>query len=109
MSAALKAHVRQGQIVLDEPTELPEGTELVVGFRHRSVVEHVLAEASLEETEAFLSLLHERLTRGVLDEADAEERAELRRTLQERLEEEGPLVSTEEVFREARRLVLASG
>ena len=109
MNAALKAHVRQGQIVLDEPTELPEGTELVVGFRDRSFLEYVLAEASLEETEAFLSLLHERLARGMLDEADAEERAELRRTLQERLEEEGPLVSTEEVFREARRLVLASG
>lgn len=37
MSAALKAHVRQGQIVLDEPTELPEGIELIVGVTLASV------------------------------------------------------------------------
>jgi formylmethanofuran dehydrogenase subunit A len=27
MSMALKAHVKNGQLVLDEPTELPEGAE----------------------------------------------------------------------------------
>jgi hypothetical protein len=27
---ALKAHVKAGRLVLDEPTELPEGTEVVV-------------------------------------------------------------------------------
>lgn len=28
---ALKAHVRSGRIVVDEPTDLPEGAELEVG------------------------------------------------------------------------------
>jgi hypothetical protein len=27
---ALKAHVKAGRLVLDEPTELPEGTEVVL-------------------------------------------------------------------------------
>jgi hypothetical protein len=27
---SLKAHVRNGRLVLDEPTELPEGTEVVL-------------------------------------------------------------------------------
>ncbi len=28
MSVTLKAHVRNGRILVDEPTELPEGTEV---------------------------------------------------------------------------------
>jgi alpha-glucuronidase len=29
---ALKAHVRSGHIVIDEPTDLPEGTEVLVNL-----------------------------------------------------------------------------
>jgi hypothetical protein len=53
----LKAHVKNGQLVLDEPTELPEGAEA-------DVVLHV-ADPD--------------------DEMDAEERAELQRSIDEGL------------------------
>lgn len=29
---ALKAHVRSGHIIIDEPTDLPEGTEVLVNL-----------------------------------------------------------------------------
>lgn len=51
---ALKAHVRAGRLVLDEPTELPEGTEVVL-----TVVED--DEFSPEER----ARLHEALDAGI--------------------------------------------
>lgn len=31
----LKAHVHNGRLVVDEPTELPEGTEVAIGIKKR--------------------------------------------------------------------------
>jgi hypothetical protein len=54
---ALKAHVRGGQLVLDEPTELPEGTEVeLVPVEDDELDEAGRAEleAALDESEAEL-------------------------------------------------------
>ncbi|MFO0762825.1 MAG: hypothetical protein U0359_42265 [Byssovorax sp.] len=50
MSALLKAHVRAGRLVLDEPTTLPEGTEVALFV---DPVE-ALDEADRDELEALL-------------------------------------------------------
>jgi len=54
----LKAHVRDGRLVVDEPTDLPEGAE----------VELAVLDDSLSAEER--RLLHESLDRA-LDDADA--------------------------------------
>jgi hypothetical protein len=50
----LKAHVREGRIVIDEPTELPEGTEfeLVPLDDGMTPEERAELEAMVEESEA---------------------------------------------------------
>jgi hypothetical protein len=60
---ALKAHVRSGRIVVDDPTELPEGAELEVGY-----LQVVDSGDDLDDEE------RERLHRG-LDQAIASVRA----------------------------------
>ncbi len=49
---ALKAHVKNGRIVVDEPTDLPEGTELYLvqagGDEDESAEERAQIEAEIE-------------------------------------------------------------
>jgi hypothetical protein len=64
---ALKAHVKGGRLVLDEPTELPEGTEVEVT---------VIEEDDLDPEER--ARLHEALDAGIAagragDHIDAED------------------------------------
>jgi hypothetical protein len=54
---ALKAHVRSGRIVVDEPTDLPEGTEV------RLVLPDDGDDFDVEERAA----LHQALARGSAD------------------------------------------
>lgn len=54
MTLTLRAQVRAGRLVLDEPTELPEGTE----------VELVLADEGDELDESDRALLHASLARS---------------------------------------------
>ncbi len=52
---ALKAHVRGGRLVLDEPTDLPDGTEVeLVAVDELDETERSELEAALEESEAEL-------------------------------------------------------
>jgi hypothetical protein len=54
---ALKAHVRGGRLVLDEPTELPEGTEIElvpVDGDQMDEADRAELEAALDESEAEL-------------------------------------------------------
>lgn len=51
----LKAVVKHGRIVVDEPTELPEGTELVLA---------VVDESDMDESER--ARLHESLRRSLV-------------------------------------------
>ncbi len=51
----LKAHVKGGQLVLDEPVDLPEGSEVrvsLVGDDEMDDGERAELEAALEESEA---------------------------------------------------------
>jgi predicted DNA-binding antitoxin AbrB/MazE fold protein len=53
----LKAHVKGGQLVLDEPVDLPEGSEVrvaLVGDDEMDEAERAALEAALEESEAEL-------------------------------------------------------
>jgi predicted DNA-binding antitoxin AbrB/MazE fold protein len=53
----LKAHVKNGRLVLDEPVDLPEGSEVrvaLVGDGEMDEVERAELEAALEESEAEL-------------------------------------------------------
>jgi predicted DNA-binding antitoxin AbrB/MazE fold protein len=53
----LKAHVKDGRLVLDEPVDLPEGSEVrvaLVGDDEMDEVERAELEAALEESEAEL-------------------------------------------------------
>jgi predicted DNA-binding antitoxin AbrB/MazE fold protein len=53
----LKAHVKGGQLVLDEPVDLPEGSEVrvaLVGDDEMGEAERAELEAALEESEAEL-------------------------------------------------------
>ncbi len=54
MTLTLKAHVRSGRLVLDEPTELPEGSE----------VELVLADDGDDLDDADRARLHASLDRS---------------------------------------------
>ena len=54
---ALKAHVRGGRLLLDEPTELPEGTEVElvpVDDDEMDESDRAKLEAALDESEAEL-------------------------------------------------------
>ena len=59
---ALKAHVRNGYFVSDEPTDLPEGTEAKI------VIEDAFADMDPEERAEFMKELD-----ASCDEADAGE------------------------------------
>jgi hypothetical protein len=50
----LKAHIRRGQVVVDEPTELPEGEEVqvVFGGDEMDESERAALDAALDESEA---------------------------------------------------------
>jgi predicted DNA-binding antitoxin AbrB/MazE fold protein len=53
----LKAHVKGGQLVLDEPVDLPEGSEVrvaLIGDDEMDEAERAELEAALEESEAEL-------------------------------------------------------
>jgi predicted DNA-binding antitoxin AbrB/MazE fold protein len=53
----LKAHVKDGQLVLDEPVDLPEGSEVrvaLVGDDEMDDAERAELEVALEESEAEL-------------------------------------------------------
>jgi hypothetical protein len=69
----LKAHVRNGQIVLDEPGELPEGTELSV---------YVCASEGDTLSDAERAALHRSLKRGIM-QIDAGERIDSDEVLSE--------------------------
>jgi predicted transcriptional regulator len=52
---ALKAHVKQGHLVVDEPTTMPEGTEaelVLVAGDDLDDAERAALHASIEESEA---------------------------------------------------------
>lgn len=52
MMRVLKAHIRGGQVVVDEPTELPEGSEAhVILDEEMSEAERAALDASIEESE----------------------------------------------------------
>jgi hypothetical protein len=55
MQQPLKARVHNGRLVLDEPTELPEGTELVLAA----------VDEGDDMDEAELARLHESLRRSI--------------------------------------------
>jgi hypothetical protein len=60
----LKAHLKNGQVVLDEPTDLPNGTELyVVPAELGDVV--LLRDDGLDDDER--KRLHESIRRGIED------------------------------------------
>lgn len=64
---ALKAHVRNGQIVFDEPVELPEGASVQVLLPENdelTATEHEALEAALEESA-------EQFARGEFEDAHA--------------------------------------
>ena len=50
----LKAHIRAGQVVVDEPTELPEGEEVqvVLGADEMDDAQRAALDAALDESEA---------------------------------------------------------
>jgi hypothetical protein len=50
----LKAHIRGGQVVVDEPTELPEGEEVqvVLGSNEMDEAARAALDAALDESEA---------------------------------------------------------
>jgi hypothetical protein len=52
MMRALEAHIRGGQVVVDEPAELPEGSEVhVILDEEMSEAERAALDASIEESE----------------------------------------------------------
>ena len=63
---ALKAHVHNGQIVLDEPVELPEGVavEVLLPENDLTAEERVELEAAIEESAA-------QFARGEFEDAHA--------------------------------------
>jgi hypothetical protein len=123
MIAALKAHVRQGRLVLDEPTDLPEGSEVPLSPAERHRFDHLmikkaLAEASPEDLVYYATVIAEaqKTVDGVdpwMEELDEDERAELARAIEEGLEESrgGKAVPNEEALRQidrAKRAALSS-
>ncbi len=55
MMRVLKAHVRDGRVVVDEPTDLPEGSEVRVALvddNEMDEAERAKLEEALEESEA---------------------------------------------------------
>jgi len=63
----LKAHVRAGRLVLDEPTDLPDGMEVELA----PVIDDDLDDASRAALEASLSRSAQQIARGELVDAAA--------------------------------------
>jgi hypothetical protein len=61
----LKAHVQNGQVVLDEPTDLPNGTELYVVSAEQLGDIVMLRDDGLDDDER--KRLHESIRRGIED------------------------------------------
>jgi len=61
---ALKAHVENGRIVIDEPTNLPEGAELAV----------VIAEGGDQLDDEEREQLHSSIERGIADMREGREK-----------------------------------
>jgi hypothetical protein len=57
-----KAHVRDGRLVLNEPTDLPEGEEIAL-----APVDHVLAAGDDHLDDAERAALHRSIDEGVED------------------------------------------
>ena len=115
MSAALTAHVRQGRLVLDEPTDLPEGSEvpLTPAERHHidDMIRAAIAQATPEQLVCYATTIAEiqKTKDGVdlwMDRLDEEERADLARAIEEGLEESraGKGVPHEEALRQIQRV-----
>jgi hypothetical protein len=116
MIAVLRAHVRHGRLVLDEPTDLPEGAEVLLSPAERHRLDHLmikkaLAEASPEDLVYYATVIAEaRETADGIDpwmeELDDDERVELARAIEEGLEESraGKAVSNEEALRQIERV-----
>jgi hypothetical protein len=117
MSAALKAHVRHGRLVLDEPTDLPEGAEVpLVPPSDRHIIEAAIANASHEDLLAHAERIVARLREISMPipswaDLDSKESAELDRALHEGLAEvrSGHVVPHEEALRVLKRARHASG
>jgi hypothetical protein len=125
MSAALKARVRQGRLVLDEPTTLPEGWEVPLSvdsseqttreqWERQAVglfLEAAVATASPDDLEHYARVIAGVRARagGELD-LDEEDREELDQGLRQALEEAraGKGISTEEVFQSMDRAARAA-
>jgi hypothetical protein len=61
----LKAHLKNGQVVLDEPTDLPNGTELYVVPAEQLGDVVLLRDDGLDDDER--KRLHESIRRGIAD------------------------------------------
>ena len=61
----LKAHFQNGQVVLDEPTDLPNGTELYVVSAEQLGDVVMLRDDGLDDDER--KRLHESIRRGIKD------------------------------------------
>lgn len=61
----LKAHFQNGQVVLDEPTDLPNGTELYVVSAEQLGDVVMLRDDGLDDDER--KRLHESIRRGIED------------------------------------------
>ena len=61
----LKAHFQNGQVVLDEPTDLPNGTELYVVPAEQLGDVVLLRDDGLDDDER--KRLHESIRRGIAD------------------------------------------
>jgi hypothetical protein len=64
----LKAHVQDGQVVLDEPTDLPNGTELYVVSADQLKGVALLADDGMDESDR--ARLHASIRRGIQDGRD---------------------------------------
>jgi predicted DNA-binding antitoxin AbrB/MazE fold protein len=63
----LKAHIRSGQLVVDEPIDLPEGAEVRVALVEDELSDEVLAGGGDHLDDEERRRLHESIDRGIAD------------------------------------------
>ena len=63
----LKAHVRSGQLVVDEPIDLPDGSEVRVALVEDELDDEVLANGGDYLDDEERRRLHESIDRGIAD------------------------------------------
>lgn len=63
----LKAHLRSGQLVVDEPIDLPEGSEVRVALVEDELSDEVLASGGDYLDDEERHRLHESIERGIAD------------------------------------------